>query len=729
MNLERREFLRYIGVGAVASTLPSPFESTDEQRASQEQKLHPDYQSNNPGTEYYLLGNGHIIAALQVSPKPEYGTHCGLLVMSSEHFGRKISTYLYHPERGLQNSRFFLAIDGKSFVPEHDSSNVRWEYPDGIPTIVLEWNAGGCTVREEFTCPINDSALVRTVTVTNAASAPVNVLGTILLYPNLMYFDEYRVDRVRMTLTAAGYQTMQLFSMGEASVGDRHMNIRFGEIPPGEQRTVIIVLTLNQPRDEFEKKGLARMMEETKHYWQRTATMQSSHGGLDHLFSCSKSSIRCAVARSGKTDGGIWQYNLEWVRDQSMIATGAVISGLPDASAALLRRILTESVDDEGKTVDASRHRPPETIELDQNGELLHALWMYWAWTGDDSLIKEHWKKVQKVAEYALQPVFRDPTIGLLKNSREFWERDPAFGVKEGYELTYQVWNIVGLEHASHMAARLGESENAKRWSSAATLMKKSFLSHPKFSLVDEGRFIKRRLATGEVQRTFEPPNRKSMPPGSPLRDESISYCDPDAGNVTPIMLGVVDAKSSLATKTLESMEHLWNQRWMTGGYARYDVSSEPDSPGPWPFATMFIARSYFEAGNDEKVWRALNWLLSVQGGKAGAWLEYYGDRQTPPLPPVGIVVWTWAEILMFFVHHLLGVRPNLTNLVIRPRLLRDLNEVQAKLVVHGHDVALNLKRAVHEQFALVDGRRMNLTNGSLTLPLPTKNISLELNI
>ncbi len=180
------------------------------------------------------------------------------------------------------------------------------------------------------------------------------------------------------------------------------------------------------------------------------------------------------------------------------------------------------------------------------------------------------------------------------------------------------------------------------------------YLSHPKFSLIDQGRFIKRRLASGEVQRTFEPPNRKSMPQGMPLNVESVSLCDPDSANVLPIVYGIVDPASPVALKTLESMEELWNQRWDGGGYGRYHVTSEPDSPGPWPFPTMFIARAYLETGNDEKVWRALRWLQEAPGGKAGAWLEFYGDRPTPPLPPVGIVVWTWAEILMFFIHHLL---------------------------------------------------------------------------
>lgn len=727
MSLQRRDFLKHVGVSALATTVHGPLASFRQPSSSADQKLHNDFQSNNPGMEYYFLGNGKILAAVQSAPKPESGTHAGLLVMSSEHFGRKISTYLYHPERGLQNSRFMVLVGGKAYAPEYATSAIRWEYPDGIPTIVLEWDAGGCRVREELFCPINDAAIVRTVTIRNTSASSVDASSLILLYPNLMYFDEYNVDRARKTLKATGYQSMELFSLNESTVGDRHMNIRVGDLAPGAEKTVTAILTLNLPRDQWEKKGLAVMREESKQYWQHHATVETDHKGLNHLFASSKTGLRTAVAQSGKMDGAIWQYNMEWVRDQSMVAVGAAMSGQLEIAEALLRRMMTLSVDDDGKTVESSRHRPPETIELDQNGELLYALWMYWAWTGSDHLIREYWKKITNVAEYVLQPVFRDPRIGLLKNSREYWERDPAFGVKEGYESSYQTWNIVGLQLAAEMATHMSEPEKAKAWRDASALMKESFLKHPKFSLVDGGRFVKRRLVTGEVQRTFEPPNRQSMPKGMPLNVEPVSYCDPDASNVLPIMLGVVDPKSPLASKTLESMEHLWNQRWTTGGYARYDVTSEPDSPGPWPFATMFIARSYFEAGNDEKVWRSLQWLLDVQGGKAGSWLEYYGDRPTPPLPPVGIVVWTWGEIIAFFVHHMLGVRPNPRNLVIRPRLLKEMNELSAKLLVHGHDVNLTVRRSAGKPSATVDGKPVTLVNGSLTLPLPPKPLSITI--
>jgi hypothetical protein len=721
--MKRRDFFKTASVAAVASTLQAKAIAAENDPGTQQ--LHQDYQSNNPGTEYYMIGNGSIQAAVQTSPSPEAGTHCGLLVMSPDHFGRKISSFLYHPERGLQNSRLFVTVGGVSYLPVN--ATVSWSYPDGIPTIVISSVAGPCTVREEIACPANEGVITRSVFIQNGGATPVKASALLLLYPNLMLFDEYNVDRKNMTLTATGYDEMQLFAMGASMVGDRHLTVDFGTMMPGAEASTVFVLTLNHSRDALNATVLKTMNRDASAYWHARLQLNSGDDTLDHLVRTSLTGLRTGVAKSGKMDGSIWQYNLEWVRDQSMVAAASSMAGHADIAESLLRRILTRSVDDEGHTVDSSRQRPPETMELDQNGELLYALWTHWMWTGNDAIIREFWPKISSVADYVLSPIFRDPAIGLVRNTREYWEREAFFGVREGYELAYQHWNIVGLNHAADLAALMKEGGMGKRWKDAAGLMKTSFLSHPKFSLVQDGRFIKRRLLDGEVQRVFNPPDRNRMPEGMPLRVEPVCYCDPDASMALPIAFELVDPSGPIAGKTLEALEHLWNQRWDGGGYARYDITSEPDSPGPWPFATLFITRAYLEAGNHEKVWRALHWLRRVQGGNAGAWLEFYGDRPTPPLPPVGIVVWTWAEVLFFAIHHVLGVRPNAKDIMLRPRLLTGLGTVEARVPVRNCMLHLTLKATADRPYARVDGASVPLHRGAISIPHRSGDVSVEI--
>jgi hypothetical protein len=143
----------------------------------------------------------------------------------------------------------------------------------------------------------------------------------------------------------------------------------------------------------------------------------------------------------------------------------------------------------------------------------------------------------------------------------------------------------------------------------------------------------------------------------------------------------------------------------------------------------MFLTRAYFEAGNDEKVWRALNWLSICPGGKAGAWFECHADRPVPPLPPLGIVPWTWAELAVFFVHHLLGVRPNKNELIIRPRLLSGLDKAKASLTLRSQRIDLTVTRAEKEIVAIVNGKRVPLVHGELKLPLPSKAQTIEMKI
>ena len=730
MTVKRRDFLRTVGIGTVAASVG--FRETGDAAqtdAPGEQKLHRDSQSRLPGVEYYFIGNGRIQLAVQSSPSQDEGTHGGLLLMSPEHFGRKTSSFLYHPERGLERSRCTIVAGGKGYEPQHAKATIARIYPDGIPTITIDWEAGSFRVHEEFFCPAQEAAFIRTVSLTNAGTDGSEATGIVYLYPNLMFFDEYASDRASGTLTANGYHRLQLFSPDTVTAGDRDLRIAFGSVPPGGTKKATFILTMDLPREEFNRRALEDIRLEAARYWTDRTTLDAGDNGLNHLFNSSKTGIRMAVADSGKMDGGIWQYNMEWVRDQSMVATAAVMLGQNDVAESMLNRMISRSVSESGSPVEASRHRPLETVEIDQNGELMSALWTHWMWTGNDAIIRQHWKKIGALADFVLQPFFRDPAIGLLKNSREFWERDTAFGVREGYELTYQLWNILGLTMAADMADHLNEKEKARRWRDASSLMKTSFLNHPKFSLVSDGHFIKRRLATGGVQTTFEPPNRKSMPPGMPLQVEKISYCDPDSADVLPIALGLVDPSSELSLNTLRFIETLWNQRWNIGGYGRYDVTSEPDSPGPWPFATMFITRAYLEAGNHEMTWRALRWMLNVQGGKGGAWFEFNGDRPTPPLPPVGIVIWTWAEIVMCFMHNLFGIRPTPQSLRIRPRLLQGVDGIMTRFPLRGKQLTLKVRRTATKQAAMLNGKPVAISDGGIAIPYPAADAEIELHV
>lgn len=94
----------------------------------------------------------------------------------------------------------------------------------------------------------------------------------------------------------------------------------------------------------------------------------------------------------------------------------------------------------------------------------------------------------------------------------------------------------------------------------------------------------------------------------------------------------------------------------------------------------------------------------------------------------MGIVVWTWAELLAFFVHHLLGVRPSPKLLTVRPRLLSGINKVDATVKLRGVDVELKLIRD-DKQMAMVNGKHLPLKQGALSIPIPKSDTSIEIHI
>lgn len=679
----------------------------------------PDAETNRGGLSYFLLGNGLITVGVQSAPAAEAGTHAGLVVMSPDHLNRKTGSLLFHPRTGFELTRCAVWVDGKPHWPEPGRASIEWIYPDGIPTVRIRRAAAGLAVAEDLWCPADAPALICSVTIEDAPLSGVRVTAT--LRPNPLLFDEYEVDRARARLAAGGYHHLELFALGESRVLEREV-----EVTLAGTQTAHFVLTLDAPGM---MPDLAALRLKTADAWNKPSAIRTGDRGFDAMLRAATHGIRAAVARSGKMDGGIWQYNLEWVRDASMVAEGAVFSGQPDIAGAILRRILTRMVRDDGAALDSSFHRPPETIELDQNGQLLHALWTHWAWTGDFTLIREFWPRIRALADYPLRPEFRGAAPGLVKNSREFWERGPSYGVRDGYELAYQAWNIAAWPLAAEMAEKMDDGQSAGRWRDAAARMKRTFLSDPRYSFIENGRFIKRRLADGRHHATMEPPNREALPPGMPLRVDPVNYCDPDAASVFPMLLGIADPRGAVARATLESVETLWNQRWTTGGYGRYHVSGEPDSPGPWPFASLFIARAWLEAGDSAKVWRVLRWLEGVPGGRSGAWFEFYGERPSPPLPQVAIIPWIWAELLALGVNGVAGVRPTPTELVIRPRLLDGLDGAGATLPFNGGVLELRIRRSAGPPSATVNGRPVPFAEGALRIPRPEAGAAIEIRL
>ncbi|MFH0991711.1 MAG: hypothetical protein V1799_17020 [bacterium] len=758
--MRRRDFLKAPAYGlalgssvglAQESTTAQPLHNAQQGQAPQaevQQRMHPDFITFIPGVEYFLIGNGRIQGVVQFSPKDPESSYFGLTIMNPERFCRKWSTFLYHPERGFTNTKLGITINEEQSGPDAKSGmftgvkgyaltrenfkSIEWKYPKNVPVVSLRWTAGECEIEEEFFSPHTGALLFRRVTVKNPASKRLSVGLGLSLYANFGLFDEIAVQEKEKTAHAIGVERITLSALAEeVSVAGRYnVQVNLGLLNAGEAKQAVYVYALHGEERLLKKTSFKVIWKKTAAYWSGKNVISTHHKLLDSLLNISKASMYGVVAQSGKMDAGWWMYNMEWVSDQALAIEALLHCGMKEQARTMLERNLQSAIGPDGRTIESSRWFGYEYTELNQNGMLLYALWVYYCYTGDEELVRKHWSSIKRCADFPLLEVFRDPATKMVKNKREFWERSDPHGVEEGYEMAYQFWVSFGLEKAAEVAQALGKIEEAKRWRRASAETKESMLKNPRFKLVEDGHLIKRRKATGEWQQYFIPPDRKRMPANSPLAVEGRPSAEPDVIEIYPIIYDFIDPKGDLAQNTLRWVEQLWNHRWEGGGYPRYNSTSEDNPPAPWPLASMLVARAYARAGDDEKVWRVLQWLASIHGGKSGGWFERYGQSITPPMPPVNVVGWTWYEILALAVRDVIGLQPQTDHIMIQPHMLAGLNEISAQLTVRTSKLHILLRRTTEKNLALVNGKEVEFKNGILKIQYSQqRKINIELSL
>jgi len=633
-----------------------------------EQKLHPDFQTNPANTEYFFLGSGKIQIAIQWSRNPDC-TPLGIILSMPHHFSRKWGSYLFHPELGLERTMVTVIIDGVRYKPTHDNLKVCWSEYEGVPNVQATWNAGGHEVLQSFHTSADSHALIGWIGISGAGEKNVEIETA--LYANPTLFSSFGTkDSV---LYDTGYNVIYLSALQPAKVNERFIRIATESFEKDGKEAHIIYVTGVQ----HERIGLEPLFEKERKYWENTSHVFSTeHKKIIDLFNAAKFGLRAVISSTGRFDASIWQYGMEWGRDAAMVAEALVYSGQFELARSVLQNILTKLANDDGMIAEASRFRGGKDSELDSNGLVLRALHTYHDWTGDDSLLKENWKRINAIADYLLRPEFLDEETGMLKASRDISERNEAMGIKQGYDIAHETFCIIGLEAASTLAGTVGEEEDSRRWLAASENMRSSFLRHPRYSMIENGKIIKRRLLDGSVQRELhverDEKNKeffaKFMPGGMPLAETGKHLLEPDTAQSFPIIYHIVGPGSEVARSTMEDLETLWSQAWSGGGYGRYDVSGEPDSPGPWPLVTCFMAQAYFEMGEKEKGMKAVDWLVE-KAGNGGSFFEFYGDRPTPPLPPVGILPWAWAQFITLVVKNMLGAEVAEGTLKLSPKL------------------------------------------------------------
>jgi len=653
---------------------------------------HPDVRTQLPGVCYYFIGNGLISAAVQHAPGGE-GSPYGLLLMDPEQLKAKRDALSFDPETGIETTMLQLRCRQSGSPLARGDTRACWDFRHELAAVRVEWQTDGLEIEERFYCPDRSSArIAREIRIRNRSGKPAALsVGTGIRSDSI----------VRQLHIAPG---------GEAELCVRYL------LEAGSQS---ISLQFCDSRPESS---------ENQQYGSAVAQVHFESPCLDHLFQAAAAQLPAMISRTGRIDGGIWQYNREWLRDQSLMAHAVLLCGHHKIARIMLERLLVEFISDEGSAVDSSELRDLADAELDQNGTLLHVLREYVLWTGDLGLIRRNWDRIVRTAEFPLQPCFREPASGLMANQREYWERHTAYGIEPGIELMYQVYVSLGLSAAAALAQQIDKRREAERWCQEAGRLKAAILSHPTHALVREGGLFKRRGTDGSIQERIVPRPGHGLPKEVGLARDIPHPLNPDSSCALPIMLGFVQPGSDIAKTTMCQLETLWNQGWDSGGYGRYHMDSDPDSPGAWPFASLQIARAYLELGDYEKVWRVIDWMASLPEYPSGSYFEMYGNRIAPPYAQNGIVPWNWAEIILLVGKNILGLQPEEDAFRIRPRLLPGLRCARGSLPFRDRRVFFNFRRdeVVAEPEFLVASHPFEQIGECLRIPFSGRDIHVE---
>ncbi|MFV1967619.1 MAG: hypothetical protein ACC628_19495 [Pirellulaceae bacterium] len=618
-------------------------------------------------------------------------------------------------------------------------------------------------VSERMFCPPDRSAVLRVVSVRNTGQVPRTIAVYSFLAPNkqfLMCGQVLAEDGLVVVgngksgptgeyLAISGLETPHVFFLAEFpqavnlaldnTIGKGKNEIESTEhgvhaavgykvvVPACESTEITFSYQFANSTDalvhdlrELRKEGKKRIGERARQEWEKQFNrITTGRTEYDTLYDACKGALRASVSNrtyKGRMNSGFYCYEGEWVRDSVLVSVAAVMSGQFEMARDLLDYVIPHLTQPNGLCLEGFIERDLGP-ELDMNGQLLYAMWIYWVYSGDATLIEKHWERITRVAEFPLHAPFWSSQANMAHSTRDFWERSDrhAYHVGDAFEMVYQAWISLGLAKASEMALAVGKEKEGARWGEVSKRIWDAVLNHPKYKMIEDGHFIKRKTTAGEVMHRLR--NDKSFGNGD---------LEPDSIELYPILLEMIDPKSDLARKTLDHVERLWNQDglWSCGGYGRYNYQSEPayDQPGAWPLVTMFVARAALECEDYERAERALEWIIQ-EGGPTYTWYEHkrYSAKKKGDVGwhARGIVPWpAFGEVPVFFVHHVLGFRPEKDKLVIRPRLLPNMKTVHAKLRYRSGWVNLKITRQGDGKRMKVNGEtRHDAKNGALSFP------------
>ena len=508
------------------------------------------------GAIYFFLGNGLIQAAVQHAPGGE-GTPLGLLVMDPERLrqearraddasgARPRADRRAPRDRGGRTASPLLARARRVVAAEH-RGRADGASPPGA--------RDGFTVQERFYCPSASRArLAREVTITNRSHGRAGGLGA------------HRACRDRTVdaavLASSPARATRVWLVYDLDAGGRTAPRDGG-------------------RDRPARSGCRGLVAG------RAPTIRSTTPLLDHLFRASRAQLPAAVSAAAASTAASGSTTASGCATRRSSPSRSPSSAhRADRRRRSCRRLLTRVRHGRGRDARLERGaRPRRRRSWTRTASCCYVARRVRRLDRRPShLVAELWDRIAAVADYPLRPEFRHAPSGMLERQprvlgaprgsrHRAGPRDGAPDVRVARPRERGAPGPAARPRRRGGAVgRGGRSACARRCSRTRPTRCATRAASSSAGALD-----------GTVQETIVARARgRGLPPGVPLASDRPHLLNPDTCCVLPIVVRHRRAAARrVARATLAGVESLWNQEWTGGGYGRYHVTSEPDSPG-----------------------------------------------------------------------------------------------------------------------------------------------------
>ncbi len=630
--------------------------------------MHKDARQRIPDTSYFVLGNGHIHAVVQVSADEEASPTALLLNLPGQAARPKEEWLNFDPEQGFSATQLVISTGESELRADGRTCTRRWVQNEGIPTVEISWSGPLISVRERFFCPDRGKPqILRELRLTNPNKKRVTIemsTGDGLVHER-MRLDGYARKRltIRYRLADDGAIEMGLTSWSSPLIAD--------------VRTWDSLLQCYCFDDRFAR-----------------------------AITAARTQLGAQLSADGAGDARLWSREPERNGGSAALLRGLLVSGYHGTARSLLKSGL-ETLAHQLEPASA----PAVRLEA---AAWLSAARAYALWTGDLATLEDCRPQLHQAADYlargAAEPLFKS---GAHAAGDNYWCADTA-----EHRAATALLTAAALRDATELPATEHGAPNAEAWRQTAHDIE----AQCREQLLEV-------LTAEEIDSTSaDEASARNQAAEHPRADAvrwNLLFAAAAAQN------GELN-NSTAGRRIFSQLQSLWNQTSSGGGYGRCDAAFETEAGGGRPLCSLWMAQAAMELGQTTEVQRTLEWLLATESAAGTWFETYppaprRGQEHiesSDALDPVA-----WAALLHLFIHHVFGIRPSESGVRIKPRPISGCEEVRVSIPIRNCVLVLIIHAAAadSEFQARVDEQRVEASNGELTVEFTAAEHVVEL--